>query len=221
MTRPTIHLTVRRAAALGALAAAALLAPGRTAAQEHSHQHQKDSTTARVPAAGAVEIPRSLREEHAELHARLVATTKAPGRVGESARAVAAVLHPHFLREEQIALPPLGVLRALADGRTTPEMASVLPLTDSLRAELPRMLTEHMAIGVTVQRLARDAKAAGNADAERLAEQIRLHALTEEEVMYPAAVLVDDLVRARLGRSAAGQGRTPSPGDAAVRSATP
>jgi len=151
--------------------------------------------------AGALEIPRSLREEHGELHARLVAATKAPGRVGEAARAVAAVLDPHFVREEQIALPPLGLLRALADGRTpAAEMAAVLPLTDSLKAELPHMLTEHMAISVAVQRLGREAKAARNAEAERLADAIRLHALTEEEVLYPAAVLVGDLVRARGGR---------------------
>lgn len=187
------------AVTLHTLTAAALLAPSVAAAQ--AHHHGTDSTTARAPR-GVPEIPRSLREEHAGLHGRLVAATRAPGRVGEAARSVAAVLHPHFVREEQIALPPLGLLRALADGRATPDMASVLPLTDSLRAELPAMLAEHMAIGVAVQRLARVAREDGHPDAEGLAEEIRRHALTEEEVTYPAAVLVGELVRARAGRSA-------------------
>jgi hypothetical protein len=115
---------------------------------------------------------------------------------------VAAVLHPPFVREEQIALPPLGLLRTLADGGATPGMASVLPLTDSLRAELPAMLAEHMAISVAVQRLARVAREDRHLEAERLAEEIRRHALSEEEVTYPAAVLVGELVRARAGRTA-------------------
>lgn len=38
-----------------------------------------------------------------------------------------------------------------------------------------------------------------NADKyERLAEDLALHAQTEEEVLYPTAILVGDIVRARL-----------------------
>ena len=193
MTRTNLLRTMRRSVTLGALAALVPLTAHRAAAQ--GHHHAGDTATASRPGPA---IPQSLREEHAELHARLAAATKAPGEVGEAARAVATVLDPHFVREEQIALPPLGLLRALASGPATPEMAAVLPMTDSLRAELPHMLTEHMAIGVAVQRLARAAKKARNADAERLAEEIRRHALTEEEVLYPSAVLVGEVVRARM-----------------------
>ena len=57
-----------------------------------------------------IKIPTSLKVEHEELHAELVALTKAPGRVGEAARNVAALLHPHFVKEEKYALPPLGLL---------------------------------------------------------------------------------------------------------------
>ena len=194
---PAAATLIVRRAALGPLAAFAFLSPARGAAQERDHA--RDTATKGASRSGR-EIPRSLREEHAELHARLVAATKAPGRVGESARAVAVLLHPHFVREEQIALPPLGLLRALADGHATADMSATLPLIDSLKAELPRMLTEHMTIGVAVQRLARDAKEARHVEAARLAEEIRLHALTEEEVLYPAAVLVGELVRARSHR---------------------
>lgn len=56
------------------------------------------------------EIPKPLQVEHAELHATLVKATKEPGAVGEAAREVARLLHPHFVREEEFALPPLGLL---------------------------------------------------------------------------------------------------------------
>jgi hypothetical protein len=74
----------------------------------------------------------------------------------------------------------------------------VLPMTDALRAELPRMLKEHQAIQAATVQLAEVAKAEGNAAVERLAEILKGHAANEEEVSYPAALLVGDVVRANL-----------------------
>lgn len=142
-------------------------------------------------------IPESMRAEHEEIHGALVRATQLPGRVGEAARELATILHPHFVREEEIALPPLGLLASLARGEVTPEMRDVLPMTDALRAELPRMLAEHEDIRAATLRLAHAARSEGNAAAAKLADELRLHARSEEEVFYPAAVLVGDLVRAR------------------------
>ena len=50
-------------------------------------------------------IPTSLKAEHEELHRELAAATKASGLVGEAARIVATLLHPHFVDEEAFALP--------------------------------------------------------------------------------------------------------------------
>lgn len=145
-----------------------------------------------------IRIPESIRAEHEEIHAALVRATKAPGEVGQAARALAAVLDPHFVREEQIALPPLGLLAPLARGDVTPEMRAVLPMTDSLRAELPKMLEEHKAVASATRHLREVARAAGDSAAVRLAEQLLPHAQSEEELFYPAAILVGDVVRARI-----------------------
>ena len=147
--------------------------------------------------AQALEIPPSIRAEHEEIHAALERATQAPGRVGEAARALANVLHPHFVREEQIALPPLGLLAPLARGEFTEAMLQVLPMTDSLRVELPRMLEEHIAIRAATQKLGEVARAEHDSAVTRLAEQLALHARSEEEMFYPAALLVGDVVRAR------------------------
>lgn len=146
-----------------------------------------------------IEIPESIRHEHEAIHSALVAATRAPGRVGTAAKKLADVLHPHFVREEQIALPPLGLLRALAAGESLPEAASAAAaeMASALRAELPRMLEEHAQIRAAVAEL-RDAAAAAGAEAQiELADELALHARTEEEVLYPAAVLVGDLLPAR------------------------
>jgi iron-sulfur cluster repair protein YtfE (RIC family) len=144
-----------------------------------------------------LEVPASIEAEHREIQAALEAATREPGRVGAAARALAQVLHPHFVREEQIALPPLGLLAALAAGERPAGMATALAMSDSLRRELPRMLEEHGQIRSAVASLLTAARAAHATDAERLAEELALHAQTEEQVLYPAAVLVGDAIRAR------------------------
>lgn len=149
--------------------------------------------------AEAFEIPASMRAEHEEIHAALERATQAPGGVGQAARALAKVLHPHFVREEQIALPPLGLLAPLARGEFTEAMLGVLPMTELLRAELPHMLEEHVGIHAATQKLGEVARAERNTPVMRLAEQLALHAKSEEEMFYPAAVLVGDIVRARAG----------------------
>jgi hypothetical protein len=88
----------------------------------------------------SVEIPQSLRTEHEVIHSALEEATKAPGRVGAAAKELAAVLDPHFKRENEIALPPLGLLAPLAAGERPAGMEAALAMTDALRKELPRML---------------------------------------------------------------------------------
>ncbi len=146
-----------------------------------------------------IEIPKSVQTEHEAIHSALEKATQSPGRVGTAAKELAEVLDPHFVREEQIALPPLGLLAPLAAGDRLPEnvLSEALAMSDSLRSELPRMLEEHKQIRVAVEKLRVAARAAKAAGPGQLAEQLALHAGTEEEVLYPAAILVGDIIRAQ------------------------
>lgn len=146
-----------------------------------------------------MKIPQSLAVEHEALHAKLVALTKTSGRVGEAARHVAAVLHPHFVKEEEYALPPLGLLVSIAQGGVTPEMRAAVAMTERLKKDLPEMLAEHRQVVVALESLAAAGRAEKHPDAERFAEELRVHAETEEQVLYPAAILVGAYVRAQLG----------------------
>ena len=143
-------------------------------------------------------IPLPLQHEHEALHERLRRATEAGGEVGAAAKTLARLMHPHFVKEDQIALPPLGLLVALARGETSVEMADVLELTDRLEAELPQMLAEHQDIVVALSKLREAAARAGRDDIVAFAEALTEHARIEEEVMYPAAVLVGQVVRQRL-----------------------
>jgi len=193
---PWQRLTLR-----GKLTLAAALSLLGLATSGSFYAQSSGSTEAHVTSS-QIRIPPAMRAEHAEIHGQLVAATKAPGKVGEAARKLAAILDPHFEREEQIALPPLGLLAPLSRGEFAPGMREVLPMTDALRAELPRMLEEHKAIHAATVQLGDVAKAEGNPAVERLADVLKGHAANEEEVSYPAALLVGDVVRARLAKGA-------------------
>ena len=144
------------------------------------------------------EIPTPMKIEHDELHADLVKATKAGGQTAEAAKAVARVLHNHFVKEEEYALPPLGLLTALAKGTLEPAMADVLELTDKLEAELPHMLDEHKGILAALKGLVDAAKAENKMEHARFAERLMVHALAEEQVSYPTALLIGRYLKAAL-----------------------
>jgi hypothetical protein len=146
------------------------------------------------------EIPSALKAEHEELHAELIAAIDSGGAVGDAAKAVADLLHSHFVKEEAYALPPLGLLGLLAKGEVRPEMAEVLAMTDKLRSELPNMLAEHARIVEALGRLADAAVREGNRQVAHFAEKLKLHAQTEEQVLYPAAIVLGDYVRLKLNK---------------------
>jgi hypothetical protein len=145
-------------------------------------------------------IPPSLQAEHAELHADVQRLTEEPGQIGAAAREVAALLAPHFAREEQYALPPLGVLVALAAGRITPDMPAALAAARKLNSLLPQMLEDHIAIVGALQTLADLAREVDRPDVAEFAQKVIVHAQVEEEVLYPAAIVVGEYLAIRLDR---------------------
>lgn len=148
-------------------------------------------------------VPASLKTEHDDLHSNLARATRSGGATEQAAKAVAQLLHPHFLKEEEYALPPLALLAKLAEGRIEPDMAQVMALTDKLEADLPHMLAEHREIVAALKRLEEVAKAEGKHEQAHFAARLMLHARNEEEISYPAAVLVGRYLKAVLGKSGA------------------
>lgn len=146
-----------------------------------------------------LKTPETIKAEHDELHVTLHGAMHEPGGVGDAAKEVARLMHPHFLKEEEYAMPPLGLLPALARGEATPDMAGALTLTDKLKAEMPHMLEEHKGIVAALKMLAAVAQREGKPQYAEFAKKLMLHAKNEEEVLYPAALLVGEIVRARLG----------------------
>ncbi len=146
-------------------------------------------------------IPHAMNVEHEELHKELVKAIESGGKTKAAAIVVAEALHAHFGNEEEYALPPLGLLPALAEGKITPDMAEVFKMTDTLKAEMPHMLEEHKAIVAALQKLIEAAREEGKFGPISFAEKLTLHAQNEEEVSYPTAILIGEYLKLKLGMS--------------------
>ena len=144
--------------------------------------------------------PGSSKSEHIDLREAFWKAEKAGGRTGEAAVEVMKVLFPHMFMEERYAVPPLKLLPLLARGELTPDMKAIVPRVDRLKEEMPRMLEDHQRIVLALRDLLRAATQEGLTEYVQLASKVIAHAQQEEEVLYPAAILVGEYVALRLGR---------------------
>lgn len=145
-----------------------------------------------------MQTPESLRIEHEELHAELAALVADTGEVGAAAREVAALLHAHFEGEEELATPLLGLLPEVATGGIERGLEPAAALAQRLKFQLPQMFAEHRAIVTALERLAGAVTPEARPDVAQFVRKLRLHAQTEEEVLYPAAIIVGALIEAKL-----------------------
>lgn len=153
---------------------------------------------ARATPPSAFQIPSALEAEHRQLHARLAAAADAGGRTGAAARALEKLLGPHFRKEEQYALPLLGLLPSLAGGKRPDDAQSAIAMSGRLKQELPGMLREHAAIATAVERLRAAAASERRNDVVQFADMLASHAQQEEQIHYPSAVLVGQYLRSML-----------------------
>ncbi len=144
-----------------------------------------------------IAVPRAIKTEHHDLHHALTRAVEAGGRTGEAASRVVDLMHPHMLKEEEFCLPPLSLLAALARGEPTPDTGSILAMTGRLKAEFGTLVREHDEIVRALQVLIVTAKADRRPEVVEFAEKLVLHAEMEEDVLYPAALLVGEILKSR------------------------
>ena len=140
-------------------------------------------------------IPEAIKLEHEELHEELRKATRMPGKVGKAAKQVAQVLHQHFKRENELALPLIGVARELAEEKMSADFPMALELFERFRPEYEKMLQEHVEIVKALDELEKAAKKAKKASVIDFVRKLKLHARTEEDLTYPAALMVGKLLK--------------------------
>ena len=79
-------------------------------------------------------------------------------------------------------------------------MKDAIVMGERLRAELNQMFKEHREIVARLKTLTEAALKENKLDYVQFAEKLTLHAQTEEEVLYPAAILVGEYLKLQLDK---------------------
>jgi len=143
------------------------------------------------------QVPASIEIEHGRLHAELDSALKAGGRIAVTAKRLALVLHPHFEKENAHVLPLLSLLGPLLRSEVAPEMRDFLELSGVLRVEMPGLLEGHRRIKEALKEMTAAALDEGLPEYIHFAEQLITHARFEEEIIYPAAWLAGEYIKAK------------------------
>jgi hypothetical protein len=170
-----------------------LLSAAYAHAQSDIHAHPSASSDH----SSSFQIPKSMEAEHEAVHAQLVKLTKAGGRTGDAAKKLATLLDPHFQKENRDALPPLGLLVPLSEGKFDCEMTAVLSMTDRLQADMSNMLAEHKEIRAATSQLRDAASSEKKSGGVKFADPLAAHAQTEEQITYPTALLIGMYVKGK------------------------
>lgn len=147
------------------------------------------------------EYPDSAPPAHRELREILTRAVKEGGRTAVAAEAVRGVLYPHMRLEEAFAAPPLSILPRLAAGEISPDMEKIIPISEMMRIQLPRMLEQHRLIVTALRELARAATDEAHPAYVQFAQKVMQHAQQEEEILYPAAIIIGEYVKLKLART--------------------
>ena len=142
-------------------------------------------------------VPEPLMLEHQEMHDALARASHEPGMVGDAARRLLRIMKPHIDKEETFALPPLGMLYQLVRGIHSPEEEAAVIMAWRLREDLDNMVAEHRVIGAALEELLAAAKAERRVEYAELATKVLHHIRMEEQVLYPATILVGDYLRGK------------------------
>ncbi len=145
-----------------------------------------------------LKTPTPLTLMHQALRADINDASKLEGRTGQAARLVARLIEPHYAKEEEFALPPLGLLPQLAAGTIEPQMAAAVTMAKRLHDELSDLLAERHMIVAALEELMEAAEAEDHAELVGRAERLMLHEETEEQVSYPTAILIGKYLQLRL-----------------------
>lgn len=157
-----------------------------------------NDTNASLLAPTTLTKPSSLEREHEEVHKTLATIVESSGNTAAVAKQVRTLMQPHFEKEEQLSIPVLGALLPYVEGTLSPEAKNqAIEIANMFKQEYKNMLNEHKQIVVALNNLSKTASMEDRQDALAFIEQLKAHAMNEEQVTYPATIVIGDLLQVK------------------------
>jgi hypothetical protein len=139
--------------------------------------------------------PSSLEEEHKETHEKLEKIVSSSGDTANMSKQVQIIMQPHFEKEEQLSILVLGALQPYVNGTLTEEARNqAIQISQHFKQEYPTMLEEHKQIVSALDNLENTAMKENRQDVISFIADLKSHAMNEEQVTYPATIIVGELL---------------------------
>lgn len=143
-------------------------------------------------------VPSSIKVEHEFLLSQVNAITLFQDSTGLAATEIEELMQHHFREEEDFVLPPLGLLPLLASDKIPEQSKEVIQLAEKLKAQLAHMTLEHQMINALIVKLKEVATRENHPEVVDFEKALRKHAEIEEEVYFPAAILVGEYLKLKI-----------------------
>jgi hemerythrin-like domain-containing protein len=156
-----------------------------------------------------LKVPESLREEHEAFVDGLKSRSTSKDETGVALRRLLKLLEPHVEKEDELVLPLLGALQGMAAGRSPDSPTTTMRSYEKYAGQYASMFAEHEPIRQALKRARTAARKEGHEDVVEILDALAHHSRVEEEVLYPAALLIG---KAALQPPSATPGETESIG---------
>jgi hypothetical protein len=145
------------------------------------------------------DLPQALRVSHTRLSAALAKAVRARGQTMIAAEVVAQLFETHLYKEEKQVLRILGLLESIATNGNVTASEEDLSQWDLLEPNEKSLHQEHALLVHATERLLATARGEGLDEVVELAEQLLMRIRLDEEVFYPAALLIRDYLKRKAG----------------------
>jgi hypothetical protein len=132
----------------------------------------------------------ALKQDHDELRAELAKATMEFGELGEVAKQVAKLCLPHFEIEEQVVFPLFSIVGDVTDGNVLAGIDAIHDLVNRFNEQREDLGKQHHAMIRAIESLWQIACEEGNEAVISLVHDLKSHEAMEEEVLYPAVLLI-------------------------------
>lgn len=148
-----------------------------------------------LPFPGKPAVPLVLKSEHDQFLERISRIASLQDSTGRVAKKLLELMNYHFKEEEDYVLPPLGLLPALAKRQIPEQSEKIIQLTERLKSNSAKMIAEHQMIKAYLDEMMLAGAKENHTEIAGLDLVLQKHATSEEEVFFPAAILIGEYLK--------------------------
>ena len=139
---------------------------------------------------GRPEVPSSIKKTHVHVLEQIHMMALYKDSSGSVAKKLEDLMQHHFREEEDFILPSLGLLPLLASGQEPGQSEDIILLSEKARSMLNHMSVEHQLINAYIAELKEASSKESLPEIIKFENEVLNHATSEEEVFFPASILV-------------------------------